>query len=241
MADTVTISKGMDKEEISSLFSKLDKKISVTDEAVEIIHEAINTPEFDGFKFTETMVTYQNVLEGTSGSLVDYLNAVKFCSFLEANDGNYTDAYIKTFWKRDFIQSRKNAPTNSVEYKQITSAATRYRKSKMVVSILTQSQVPFYILFQGYREKAMKRLVYEMDNAALPKDRINAAKEVLAASTPPEELQVKVDFNEDKENIVDRYEKAMQKMVEAQRNMINAGAKIEDITNVEIVETEVLE
>ena len=85
----------MSKEEISLLFDKIDRKVKVTDEAVTLIHEAINDPEFDGFKFTETMVTYQNVLEGGNGSLVDYLNAIKFCSYLESNEGNYTDAYIK--------------------------------------------------------------------------------------------------------------------------------------------------
>lgn len=229
------------KEEIALLFSKIDRKIEVTDEAVDIIHEAMNDPEFDGFKFSETMVTYQNVLEGGRGSLVDYLNAVKFCSYMESNEGNCTDAYIKTFWNRDFVQDRVNSPTGSPEYKQITSAATRYRKSKLVVAILTQSQIPFYILFQGYREKAMNRLVYEMDNAHLSKDRIAAAKEVLANSTPPDELQIKLDFGNSKENIVDRYEKAMQRMVEEQAKLISKGGDVKGIANAKVVEAEVVE
>ena len=111
------------KEKLQELFRSNNRKINITDEALDLINQAVNDPVFDGFKLMETMITYQNVLEGSNAPLVDYINAIKFTSFLEANEGNYTDAYIKTFWSRDFIQDRVYASTDSDEYKQITSAA----------------------------------------------------------------------------------------------------------------------
>lgn len=229
------------KQEIKELINKTERKIDVTDEAVELICEAMNDPEFDGFKFSETMITYQNVLDNCKGSLVDYINAIKFCSYLDANEGNYTDAYIKTFFKRDFVQDRYKFPTGSEEYKQLTSASARYRKTKMVVAIMTQSQVPFHILFQGYRYKAINRLVYEMDNAHLPKDRINAAKEILNFTAPPENYKIEIDLNKKEDNVIDRYENALKKLVEEQSNLISNGKDIKSVANVNIVEAQIVD
>lgn len=54
----------------------------------------------------------------------------------------------QTFFKRDFVQDRYKFLLEVEEYKQLTSASARYRKTKMVVAIMTQSQVPFHILFR---------------------------------------------------------------------------------------------
>ena len=231
------------KEKLQELFRSNNRKINITDEALDLINQAVNDPVFDGFKLMETMVTYQNVLEGSNAPLVDYINAIKFTSFLEANEGNYTDAYIKTFWSRDFIQDRVYASTDSDEYKQITSAANRYRKSKLVTKIITQSEIPFYILFQGYRYKALNRLVYEMEHAHLPKDRINAADKVLQHTAPPEEMKLQLDLGvkDNENNIVAQYEKAMQRLATEQRLAIKNSANADEVVNVKLVEAEIVD
>lgn len=237
-AKLVQSESSISKEELTSLLDKTNRKVAITDEAISLISEAMNEPEFDGFKFVETLATYQTALDGTRGSLVDFINAVKFTSFLESYEGNLVQAYIKTFIHREFVQERMNAPTSSKEYKELSYSASRYRKSPLVVNILTQAEIPLYLLFQGYRYKAVNRLVYEMENAPLARDRINASDKLLTHIKPPENLQLEVNVKTNETNIVDKYEEAMRRKIEMQKQALAMGGSIEDIINVKVIEEE---
>jgi hypothetical protein len=83
-----------------------------------------------------------------------------------------------------------DAPTTSQKYTELTSAASRYRRSKIVVDILTLAAVPFELMFTGMRYKAVGLLFNEMKTADYAKDRINAAKELLAATKGPDNLNM---------------------------------------------------
>ncbi|MEA3279656.1 MAG: hypothetical protein U9Q38_03520, partial [Thermodesulfobacteriota bacterium] len=100
----------------------------------------------------------------------------------------------KTFIGREFVQNRIDVSTDSSEYKELTSAATRFRKSPMVVDILTQADVPLYLMFQGGRYEAVGVLMNEMNTATYSKDRISAAKAVLENVKPPENIQIEMDI-----------------------------------------------
>lgn len=91
-------------ENIYEWFDKSVKdKVIITDEAIALIKKSIDDPSFDGFRFIDTMITYQHAITNTKTNLEDYLNAIRFCSFLEVNEGNATKAYIQTFSHREFV------------------------------------------------------------------------------------------------------------------------------------------
>lgn len=223
------------QKSVRSWFNRLSKekqrKMTINQEVLDLIEESVNDPVFDGFKFIDTLITYQSALEGTRGSLKGYVEALRFCSFLEANEGNAVDAYIKAFSHKDFVKARMGFPSGSQQYTELTATSTRYRKTPLVVNILTQAEVPLYLMFQGYRYKAVARLAYEMENASLARDRITSADRLLTHLQPPEGLKVEVDINDTKGDIIDTYEEMMKKMVTKKRELMLDGGNIVEITN----------
>ena len=222
------------KEELTEWFSKSlkgKKRLTITPEALDLINQIINEPDFDGFRFMDTLYTYQDALQGDRVSLEDYVNAIRFCSFLEANGGNVVQAYTRAFSYRDFVKDRVGADTSSDEYKQLSSAAIRYRKNPTVIKILSQAEVPLWLMFQGYRYKAVKRLVEEMDTAKYSRDRINAADKLLLHLKPPENIKVDVNVNNKTDSIVDQYEEMLANMVQEQKRLIAHGSKLTDVAN----------
>ena len=225
----------VNEETVYGWFSKTiteKKKLTITDECLDLINKTIKEPEFDGFRFIDTLITYQNALTGDRVGLEEYINAVRFCSFLEVTNGNATEAYIKAFSYRDFVKDRVGAAKNSDEYKQLASAATRYRKNPLVVNIMTQAEVPLWLMFQGYRYQAVNVLVKEMNSAPLPKDRINAADKLLFHLKPPENIKVELEVGLKQDNIVDQYETMLSNMVKEQKRLIESGSSLNTVTNV---------
>jgi len=102
------------------------KKNYITQEAVDIINQSMNDPEFQGESLIQTAATYEAVLRGARASVPEYLNAIRFCAYMTTNDSNYTEAYKKVFADRDFVKERVNLPTNDPKYTELTSAASRY-------------------------------------------------------------------------------------------------------------------
>ena len=168
------------------------KKGTITQETADIINHTQNSPEFDGHKMINNMVSLQGVMSKNSSSMVEFIDAIKFCAFLEADD-NFIEAYKKTFSHRDFVQARMEADTVSPQYKELSSAASRYRKSPIIVDILTQANVPLYLMFQGTTYEAVNVLATEMVEAPYAKDRISAAKAILEHVKPPENVKIELD------------------------------------------------
>lgn len=167
------------------------KRNTITEETVEMLNEALSNPDFDSASFLDQLVDYQSVMQDTSASFQEYINAVKFCAYLETNC-TITEAYKKARANDKFVQDRWNAPSNSAEYNELTNAASRYRKSKVVRQLLMQSDMPLYLMFQAERYKAVMVLAKEMTEAAYSKDRIAAADKLLVHVKPPENLQIEL-------------------------------------------------
>jgi hypothetical protein len=169
------------------------KKGVITQEAVDIINTSRNDPEFQGETLLKTASIYESVMKKARAPLPDYLNAIRFCAYISTNNPNYTEAYKKVFSERDFVKNRLTAPKNSPQYSELTSAASRYRRTKLVVDILTISQVPLDLMFTGQRYKALSVLTEVMQNAKLDRDRVSAAKELLAATKGPENVKIELE------------------------------------------------
>lgn len=221
------------KEELVKRFPA--KKGTITEEVVSLINQANNDPEFNGDEFLENMNTYQNVMYNNSGSLAEYINALKFCAYLESDVNNYTEAYKRARANDQFVMERANLPKDSTGYRELTNAASRYRKTPMVRDILTQAEMPLYLMFQGARYGAVSKLVDEMETASFSKDRISAAKAILEHVKPPENMKVELDIGVKQDNIIDRYESMITDLVAHQQQEIADGKDLGDITNMSII------
>ena len=179
-------------EDMKRLFPK--KKESITEELVTIINDANNNPFFSGDEFMNTIITYKDVMEKQKASLKDYLAAIRFCAYLESEDYNLTEAYKKSHCHKEFVRERLDSPTNSAEYKQLTNAASRYRKRPLIVQILTQSQLGLHLMFQGEQYRAINVLSDIMVNGRSEMARVAAAKELLANTKAPETHKIELDI-----------------------------------------------
>jgi len=214
------------------------KKNTLTDELVDLINDVNNDPEFNGDEFLENMMTYQSVMHKNSGSLYEYINALKFCAYLEADVSNYTEAYKKARANDDFVIERMNAATDSIGYKELTTAASRFRKTPMVRDILMQAELPLYLMFQGGRYKAAGVLMEEMELAQFSKDRISAAKAFLELIKPPENLKIELDIGVKQDSVIDRYENMITGLIEHQKRELADGKDLHEITNISIIKSE---
>lgn len=179
-------------DQLKKLFPK--RKESITEELVDIINDANNNPFFSGDEFMNTVLTYKDVMEKNKASLRDYLAAIRFCAYLESEEYNVTEAYKKSHCHTDFVRERLDSPTSSAEYKQLTNAASRYRKRPMIVQILTQSQLGLHLMFQGEQYRAINVLSDIMVNGRSEMARVAAAKELLANTKAPETKRIELDI-----------------------------------------------
>jgi hypothetical protein len=218
------------------------KKGAITPEIVELINRSQLEPEFQGETLLSTLTTYESVIAGRSGvGMKDYVNAVRFCAYLMTVDDNYTEAYIKTFRDRDFVKERVGKSTESVEYRELTKAASRFRASKLVVDILTISQVPLDLMFTGARYRAVGVLATLMETAKYDKDRISAAKELLAATKGPEKLNVSLGIGSGESSAIDRLKDQLSVIAARQVTLLEAGVtNLQELGAIRVVHDDVV-
>lgn len=224
---------GLTAEELKKRFPSKSK--TITDETVQLINDANSDPNFNGDEFLNTMYDYENVMYKNKASIKEFITALKFCAYLEAEGDNYTEAYKRARANDEFVIARMNMPTDSSEYKELTFAASRYRKTPMVKDILTQADMPLYLMFQGARYKAVKTLADEMLTAQYSKDRINAADKLLTHVKPPENAKVELDVSVKQDSIIDKYEAMITNLVKTQQEQIASGQDLHKVTNVAII------
>ena len=222
------------------------KKDTITQELADTINYIQNDPEGAIQNFMETLVEYQGVMQTSGSSMKDYIKAVKFCAHLEAEDYNIVEAYKKSRSNEKFVRDRWDAPTDSAIYRELTSAASRYHKdSKLVRQILTQSDMPLYLMFQGARYKAVSVLVTEMETAVYSKDRIAAADKLLAHVKAPEnnKVELEIGVSQEVKTMQQSLEEQLARVADAQYNNLIAGADIRDVQKLgiktDIIEAEV--
>lgn len=174
------------------------KKNTITEETVALINQALEDPEFDKSTFLNQLADYQSCMLDANASMNEYINAMKFCAYLESCS-TMTEAYKRARMNDEFVLKRFDAEPGSREYADLTSAASRYRKTKLVRQILTQSDMPLYLMFQGERYRAVAVLANEMQTAQYSKDRIAAADKLLSHVKPPDNLQIELGIGPNKE------------------------------------------
>lgn len=217
------------------------KSHTITQELADTINEAQNAPDMAIEGFMENLVEYRGVMEKCQASMKEYIRAVKFCAFLEFTDYNITEAYKLSRINDKFVKDRWDAPTDSPKYRELTSAASRYyNKTNLVKQILLQADMPWNILFQGAKYTAMSVLMKEVTEAAYSRDRIAAAKEILAAVKRPEnqKVELEIGFNDTVKSFQEQFDEKMGKMAEMQLKRLQSGETIKDVQKLDILEAE---
>jgi len=236
MAGLRVVSRGKTEVTEEFLKDKFPHKAKTIDATtVELINRANSDPEFNGDEFVSQMVTYRDVMTKNSASMQEYINALKFCAYLEATGDNYTQAYIKARSHENFVIERMELPTDSVGYKELTYAASRYRKLPMVRDILIMADVPLYLMFQSRRYEAVNVLATEMQTAMYSKDRIAAADKLLMHVKPPENVKIEMDIGVKQADVITQYEAAINQLIITQKEQIAAGGDLKAIANVAII------
>lgn len=224
-------------DDLKNSFPK--KKAAITQEAVDIINNSLSDPEFQGESLLKTASIYQNVLQGARASVPEYLNAIRFCAYISTEDANYTEAYKRVFCEREFVKERISAPTDSQKYVELTSAASRYRRSKLVVDILTASQVPLDLIFSGYRYKAIGVLADLMQTARYDRDKINAAKELLVATKGAENVKIELGIGVQESSAVQQLNDQLAEVAYKQKRLLEGGAsRLEEFGSLKVVDAE---
>ena len=213
----------------------------ITQEAVDIINSSVNDPEFQEETLIKSAALYENVLKGTRASIPEYLNAIRFCAYMSTNDSNFTEAYKKVFMEREFVKVRANLETDDPKYTELTSAASRYRRTKLVVDILTVSQVPLDMIFSGYRYKAIGVLAEIMMEGRYDRDRIGAAKELLLATKNEDsKIAIEIGAGAGMVSMQEQLDKQLDKLAKNQQMLLDAGHNIVDVqktgVSLEIIE-----
>lgn len=198
------------------------KKNLVTQEIVDIINKVQEEPEFQGESLVQTMVTYQSVLQKAKVGIKEYISAIRFCAYLISMDDNYTEAYKRTFYDRKFVKDRITLDTSDPRYGELTSAASRYRRSKLVVDILTLSQVPLHIMFAGARHQAVEVLTRVMMTAKYDRDKIAAADKVLQ-HTASLAAKIDLDINVKESSAVQSLSEQLARVAATQKILLESG------------------
>lgn len=214
------------------------RKNSITQEVVDIINDSVNDPTFQGESLLQTATTYESVMIKHKVSIKDYLNAVRFCAYLITQDDNYTEAYKKTFYDREFVQARLGVSTSSAQYGELTSAASRYRKSKLVTDILTLSQAPLDLMFMGARYKAIGVLATLMETSKLDRDKIAAADKLLQHTAGSPNMKIELDVGVKENSATQNLMEQLAVMASKQKTMLEAGVHTLDQFGAMKVQTE---
>jgi hypothetical protein len=218
------------------------KKGIMTQEAVDIINSSVNEPEFQGESLLQTASIYESVLKGSRASVSEYLNAIRFCAYISTNDSNYTEAYKKVFNDREFVKLRINVPTDDPKYAELTSAASRYRRSKLVVDILTVTQVPLDMIFSGHRYKAIGVLAEVMEFGRYDRDRINAAKELLAATKGAENVKIELEIGIKEDSAVKQLNDQLTEIAIRQKQYLESGtSELKEFGSMNVIEHDLIE
>jgi len=231
--------------DLKNAFSKAGKNRVFTEEAIELIKKSTEEPEFKAESLLQTAIAYQDVLTNVPCSITEYLNAIRFSAYLASNGENVLDAYKRTFSFRSFVFERLNAPVDSTGYNEVVAASSRYYRSKLVRELITASQLPMEFIFRGERYKAVLVLADLMQTAKLDRDKINAAKELLAATKAPEEAAIAINVNTPESNALEQLNDQLAMIASRQKDLIEAGVagvntfggmKVEDVVEGEVVD-----
>lgn len=232
------------KEDLVKAFPEKSK--TITDELVSYINMAQMDPQFDVLSMFSQMIEYRSIIDNNSkNSMTDYVNAIKFCSYLEVCKDNYTQAYIKTFNHRAAVKSRMYADTSSSEYKELTSMASQYSRLGLVTQIRTLTDAPLQLMLRGSRMKALNMLMSEAAMAPASRDRIAALDSFLKHTTTVADkgnkLEINVGITSDAQKAYNTMMDQLNNIGSNQLKMLESGMDITQVQQLGLKKEEIID
>lgn len=160
---------------------------NINQESIDNINEILNEPEMLQ-TYRDNFITYTTILQNGKYKLLDYANAIKYCSYKMAGLNN-KDAYIKTF--PDRYKAHKQ---NGVSEKAIDSYICAYNKNKLVTTILEQAYVPVWLINQDAVQLAINTLVKLTVHSQSEKIKMESSIGLLNHLKPPENKKIQLDI-----------------------------------------------
>jgi len=191
-------------------------KKTVNEELVSQINQTLADPlMYETYR--DNLLSYSSVMQDGRFKIVDYVQAVKYCSHKIMGASNL-EAFTKTFPNR--YQRFLN---NGVSQKDIASYITSYNKNKLVNLILEQSLIPSWVLNQDLYQKAINVQADLMINANSEKVRSDAANSLLNHLKPPEVHKVELDIGLKKDSAMEDLKNTLFDLAAIQQKVIAAG------------------
>ena len=206
-------------------------KKMITQEMVDTINNLQEDEQFREY-YRDGIIGYSHVLQDGRFKVTDYMNAVKFISYL--NMGNpIIKAYAKTFPDRYMHYVSKGT-----EPKHIQSVASLYNKGKLVNLVREQSAIPFHVFNQDIRQKALMTQVELMQTARSEKVRSDAANSVLTHTKAPENVKVEMDIGiKDDKGAIHELRLATQELVRMQKErLIDGSMSVEQVAHSKLIQ-----
>ena len=209
-------------------------KYSATEELVNTLNTISDDPAIaDTIK--NNFIGYGSVLADGKYKMSDYLSAVTYVTY-KLMDLSNQQAYSKTFPKRYASLMAKGCTE-----KDISSYVAMYHKGKLVQSILEQSMIPFWLLNQDARQKALNVQVELMYTAKSAMVRSVAAESILKHTEEPRAAGPTLNVNIGKYTGLDDLEKTMAELARTQKNVIENGSmSTKQIAEQRLVEAEII-
>lgn len=193
-------------------------KGSVTQSFVDRLNKIDEDPSFSE-TMQENFITYSSVLSEGKFKMEDYLNAVKFVSLLMSGLSK-RDAWVRTFPDRH----RELVAKGKSDQKTISSHVAMYASGQLVNLITQQSLVPFHIINQDARQKALNKQVRLMMSAKSELVQMQAANSVLVHTTPPKEIvAAQVNVNVGTVSALKNLEGMLNQLAHQQHKAIESG------------------
>jgi len=191
-------------------------KKSVTTELINMVNQTLSDPDMYE-TYRDNMLSYGSVMADGRFKIPNYIMAVKYCSHKLMGKSNIK-AYTATF-----PEKIERFMKEGVKDSDIASYVTAYNKSKLVNLILEQSLVPFWVLNQDNRQKALNTQVELMLSANSEKVRSDAANSVLTHTAAPTTHKVELDIGQTQGNVVDELRRATMALVAETKTAIQSG------------------
>lgn len=191
-------------------------KKTVNQELLDRINNTVCNP-IEREAYRDNILGYVGVMRDGKFKVVDYLNAVRYCSHKLLGDTNIA-AYVKTF--PDRYQYFLN---NGTSEKDIASYVSGYNKNKLVNLIMEQSIIPTYVLNQDIQQDAINHLANLMKTANSEKVQCDAATSLLTHLKVPETKKVELDIGVKQDRSTQELKELLRNYGEQQLAQVESG------------------
>lgn len=176
---------------------------------------------------------YISVIHSGKYKAMDYLNAVKFCTFVLAGYKN-KDAYYMAF--PDRVRQFHINKTSAVDIQNLVNG---YKRNKLVKTILEQSITPSWIVNQDVYQEAINVQVKLMKTAKSEMVRQNAAACLISELSPPKETKMSIGITERDKDSLDALTSSIREFSNQQRQALERGSvNLKDVAHTQIIDGE---